>query len=73
MTATSSRTEARLRREEEVIGDTNDKIFAAEAAAREQRSLFAFEEGLMWAGFEFHYALSALAGCSSTAESAARL
>ncbi len=52
MTATSSRTEARLRREKQAIGDTNDKIFTAEAAAREQRPLFAFEEGLMWAEFE---------------------
>ncbi len=36
MTATSSRTEARLRREKQAIGDTNDKILTAEAAAREQ-------------------------------------
>jgi len=50
VTATSSRTEAC--HEEQVIGDTNDKILAAEAAAREQRPLFALEEGLMWAGFE---------------------
>lgn len=49
VTPTSSGMEPRLRREAQVIGDTNDEILTAEAAALDHRRLFAFEEGLMWA------------------------